>query len=140
MLPYHEYSLLFRSIIILKSTAVTRCFKLKKLFVVTVFAIFLGIIGSFFYFSSEREVKQQKDSTVVSAEKEPSEKIPASQKYCVKEYKGNIAVFESGSDMPFKTTSVSVSELPPEDRKLLEEGIVVSSEKDLSTIMEDYCS
>lgn len=112
---------------------------MKKLFVATVFVMFLGIIGSFFYFSSEREVNQ-KDFSVVSAEKEPPEKIPPAQKYCVKEYKGNIAVFESGSDMPLKTTSVSVSELPPEDRKLLEKGIMVSGEKDLSIIMEDYCS
>lgn len=116
-----------------------RCFKLKKLFVVTVFFVFLGIIGSFFYFSSEREVKQ-KNSYVASAQKEPSEEIPISQKYCVKEYKGNIAVFESGNDMPFKTTGISVSELPPEDRKLLEKGIIVLNEKDLNTIMEDYCS
>lgn len=101
--------------------------------------MFLGIIGSFFYFSSERKTKE-KDSSVVLAEKEPSNEIPTSQKYCVKEYKGNIAVFESGSDMPFKTTSVSVSELPPEDRKLLEKGIIVSGEKDLNIIMEDYCS
>ncbi len=139
MFRYGEYSVFFQPIIILKIKSVTRCFGLKKLFIATVFVIFLGIIGSFFYFSSEREVKP-KDSSVVSAEKEPPEKIPSAQKYCVKEYKGNIAVFESGSDMPLKTTGVSVSELPPEDRKLLEKGIMVSGEKDLNIIMEDYCS
>ena len=61
-------------------------------------------------------------------------------KYEVKEYCGNIAIFQCGSSSPVKTTSICVSELPKADREMLKKGIKASTEEELSTLLEDYCS
>lgn len=62
------------------------------------------------------------------------------QNYRLKEYEGNIAVFKEGSNLPIKTTSISVKELPQADRDMLKEGINASSEEELSALLEDYGS
>lgn len=70
-----------------------------------------------------------------SLENEP-EKIT----YLVKNYNGKIAVFEKGQNKPFKITSVNIDDLPDADKKILAKGIEAESQKQLSTILEDYCS
>lgn len=60
--------------------------------------------------------------------------------YIVKDYNGNIAVFESDKDAPFRITEVRVSELPSADKALLEKGIQASTQEELNRILEDYCS
>ena len=60
-------------------------------------------------------------------------------KYEIKEYCGNIAIFECGNSSPMKTTSISVSEIPTADREMLKKGIKASNEDELSTLLEDYC-
>ena len=65
---------------------------------------------------------------------------PKNAKYQIREFEGNIAIFKSGTQMPYKTTSISVNDLPQKDREILKNGIEASSEEELSTILEDYCS
>lgn len=60
--------------------------------------------------------------------------------FTIKEYNGNVAVFESGKVLPIETTETMVDDLPAADRELLKKGIIVSSKKELSRILEDYCS
>jgi hypothetical protein len=60
--------------------------------------------------------------------------------YVVKEYNGNIAIFEENSDVPFKVTDIRLCELPEGDKKLLSKGIPASSSQELNCILEDYCS
>ncbi len=60
--------------------------------------------------------------------------------YTIKDYKGNIAVFEQGKEAPFRNTGIIINELPPADRSLLEKGINVSNQEELNLVLEDYCS
>ena len=66
--------------------------------------------------------------------------LPKNSKYQIREYEGNIAIFKPGTQMPYKTTSISVNDLPQKDREILKTGIEASSEEELSAILEDYCS
>lgn len=60
--------------------------------------------------------------------------------YIVKDYGGNIAVFEEGKDKPFRITDVPVDELPDADKELLEKGLTANNQEELNLILEDYCS
>lgn len=60
--------------------------------------------------------------------------------YELKEYEGNIAIFKSNEKSPYKITSILIKELPEKDREILKKGIKVSSENELNTLLEDYCS
>ena len=55
-------------------------------------------------------------------------------------YKGYIALFEEGSTEPKQIFPNQVSTLPEEDRKALEEGIIVRSQYRLQQLLEDYLS
>lgn len=55
-------------------------------------------------------------------------------------YKGYIALFEEGSSEPRQIFPNQVSTLPEEDRKALEEGILVRSQYRLQQLLEDYLS
>ncbi len=60
-------------------------------------------------------------------------------KYIVKEYQGLVAVFVPDSpDVPQKLLDARVSALPKADRNMLEEGILVYSDEELSRLLEDY--
>lgn len=60
--------------------------------------------------------------------------------YIVKDYNGKIAVFENGSDTPFRITDTYTKNLPQEDKMLLSEGIYIDNDKDLALLLADYCS
>ena len=55
-------------------------------------------------------------------------------------YKGYIALFEEGSTEPKQIFPNQVSTLPEEDRKALEEGILIRSRYRLEQLLEDYLS
>lgn len=76
----------------------------------------------------------------VCAKEEKEKSYKSGSTYCVKEYKGNIAVFEQSKEKPFKITNIAVDELPTEDQKLLKKGIEVSGQEELNNLIEDYCS
>ena len=65
---------------------------------------------------------------------EPDEKI-----WIVREYRGQIGIF-SEDDTLVRTINVYIKTLPETDRILLKEGIRVTSERQLYSIIEDYSS
>lgn len=61
--------------------------------------------------------------------------------YYLKDYNGKIAVYEEGSETPFKVTEAEVSALPVLDQKQLkDEGIKAQGKKELDRLLQDYCS
>ena len=54
---------------------------------------------------------------------------------------GRIAVYEEGSETPFKVTESEVSALPVLDQKQLKgEGIKAQGKRELDRLLQDYCS
>lgn len=65
---------------------------------------------------------------------------PKKPGYLIKEYKGNIAVFENGEDKPFRVTDIEVKNLPEADQKELKGGVEAPNDDKLQTLLEDYLS
>ena len=59
--------------------------------------------------------------------------------WIVREYEGQIGVFTEDGKL-VKTLNVYTKTLPETDRRLLKEGIRVTSERQLYSILEDYSS
>lgn len=78
-----------------------------------------------------------KNSTASNIE---SETPNTSLSYIVKDFNGNIAVFEENAEKPFKVTEVCTNTLPKVDQERLLEGIVVNTQIELNTLLEDLCS
>lgn len=127
---------------------------MKKIFMftATTLAFFLIIVAIFWLlpqkddndYASLNEKPQttnsENTSHVCAKEEEKGKKIKENTLYCIKEYKGNIAVFENSKEKPFRITNIAVDELPTEDQKLLKQGIEVSNQEELNNLIEDYCS
>ncbi len=75
-----------------------------------------------------------------ASQKVEPETSDTSLSYIVKDFNGNIAVFENGSNTPFKVTEVCTNTLPKVDQERLAEGIIVHSQTELNTLLEDLCS
>ena len=60
--------------------------------------------------------------------------------YIVKDFNGNVAVYEANASVPFRVTEVSISTLPKVDQERLQEGIAVANQTELNTLLEDLCS
>ena len=101
------------------------------LIIVTVCIVFTGIIISTVVIPNIAKS---------SGPKPISEPIEKKITYVVKEYKGKIAVFEKGNEKPFKITQVNTADLPKTDKEILKNGIEVENQKELSSVLEDYCS
>lgn len=71
---------------------------------------------------------------------EPTPESCSSLTYVVKNFKGNVAVFEADAAEPFKITDVSINTLPYNDQNNLEKGITVNSKEELNSLLEDLCS
>ncbi len=76
----------------------------------------------------------------VEASSAPSSSSQTEERYTIREYQGNIAVFMEGVDRPFRITDVDVRTLPKMDQEQLSEGIEVTSTEELNRLLEDYCS
>ena len=127
---------------------------MKKVFMftATTLGLFVVIIVLFWLLSQKNynitDLKNEpsagnsgETSHVCAKEEEKKEKICKNgSTYCIKEYKGNIAVFEQSKEKPFRITNIAVDELPTEDQKLLKKGIEVSGQEELNNLIEDYCS
>lgn len=64
----------------------------------------------------------------------------ASNYYKISVYMNKLAVYKNNSTKPEKVYDVFVNTLPYEDRKALQNGIIVKNEQDLQSIIEDYTS
>ncbi len=126
---------------------------MKKIFMftATTLGFFVIIIALFWLLSQKNDNmtapktepttnKSEETSHVCAKEKEKEQIVSGGTTYCIKEYKGNIAVFEQSKEKPFKITNIAVDELPTEDQKLLKQGIEVSGQEELNNLIEDYCS
>ena len=119
----------------------------KTIISVTIFVL-IFIVGVYFITNysvpKENPVVPPATESVLSTEEEAKPQSSTAQSefkvYKVKNYNGNVAVFSSESYDPISVTSVAVEELPPVDQELLKKGIEVSSEEELITLLEDYCS
>lgn len=60
--------------------------------------------------------------------------------YVIKNYDGKVSVFEKGKSIPLRVTDTLTSKLPQQDQEILQNGIEVNSQKDVSNILEDFCS
>ena len=78
-----------------------------------------------------------KNTKVSNVEKETTSNIVT---YIVKDFNGNIAVYEMGSARPFKVTDVPISSMPKTDQDMLKNGIQVKGETELDSLLEDLCS
>lgn len=58
--------------------------------------------------------------------------------YIVREFEGNVAVFKTGSDLPFQVLDCKIKNLPPDAAEALATGIEVSGEDELQKIIEAY--
>ena len=80
--------------------------------------------------------KNSTSSQEIKTESSPNNSLS----YIVKDFNGNVAVFEENSSTPFKVTDVSTNTLPKVDQEKLIEGIVVKNQAELNTLLEDLCS
>lgn len=60
--------------------------------------------------------------------------------YYLKDYNGRLAVFSEGSESPFKITEVEIKTLPEYDQKTLRQGVKAHGQKELTRLLEDFCS
>ena len=104
---------------------------MKKLIILTTCFVAACIIFSFSILPNLNKAQANNTS-------EP--KVSSSLTYTVKNFNGNVAVFEAGSNKPFKVTEVQINTLPFDDQKNLEEGITVTSKEQLNSLLEDLCS
>lgn len=66
--------------------------------------------------------------------------VTNSDKYTVREYNGQIAVFENSKTVPTQILDTNIDYLPESDKKLLIKGIKAKSKAELKKIIEDYSS
>ena len=90
--------------------------------------------------TSSDETAQIEKSQVKAVENEDGHMPKQASGYVIKEYNGKVAVFESGSQKPFRATCTDVSDLPIADREILKSGIRVNNQDELNSVLEDYCS
>lgn len=57
--------------------------------------------------------------------------------YVVREYEGKLGVFRGESETPYRIIDFNVSLLSEYDREQLADGIVIGSEEELNTFIED---
>lgn len=60
--------------------------------------------------------------------------------YIVKDFNGNIAVFNSIDENPIKIIDIYTTNLPKADQEMLLKGITVKNQAELDTLLEDLCS
>lgn len=60
--------------------------------------------------------------------------------FLIGSYQGYVALWIPPAKEPEKVFPYSVASLPPEDQKLLEKGIPITSSGELHRLLEDYLS
>lgn len=68
----------------------------------------------------------------------PAENAPPAPLYTIREWQGQVAVFEGDMTYPKQIYDTPVSALPPEMRQRVADGVLVYSEEELSLLLEDY--
>lgn len=112
---------------------------MRKLLAITCCALFAcAIVISLSLPRPDQPAAQNKPNTQPTIE--PPSAPSNSLTYVVREFNGNIAVFEKGMQKPFQITHIEVTSLPELDQVILKEGIEAINQNELTSILEDYCS
>lgn len=123
--------------------------KRKLILILLVIFVFLSF-GSYKFLSPEKTTYEE-SSNISPAEiiqpvqaaqpnRQEPEDNPKKSGYIIKDYKGNIAVFENGENKPFRVTDIEVKNLPEADQKELKSGVEAPDNGKLQTLLEDYLS
>lgn len=67
-----------------------------------------------------------------------SNSVTVSYKYTVKDYNGKVAVFSYGSSYPIEILDCPLNSLPADEAARLFEGINITDESQLQTLIEAY--
>ena len=62
----------------------------------------------------------------------------ANYEYTVKDYKGRIAIFKYGKELPLEIFDIYTESLPKIDSARIKEGINIADENELQKIIEEY--
>ena len=86
--------------------------------------------------SSEQPAQSRQSLPQTSAAAKPE--VSSQAAYLVSEYEGNVAVFRQGEEKPFRTLDTPLSMLPQADQEMIREGIWVTNDAELLSLLEDY--
>ncbi len=70
----------------------------------------------------------------------PEEPSAAAPMYSIREYQGQLAIFEQGQETPLRIIDMDIALLPLYDQALLQSGIDAADEQELRRLLEDYTS
>jgi len=76
--------------------------------------------------------------TIKNNSKIEADNFTTAQVYIVKEFKGKIAVFQQGNDLPVHILDCIIKDLPPDAVQALTTGIEVNNINELQKIIEAY--
>jgi hypothetical protein len=99
----------------------------KKAILITLIFIFCTIFVIY-------NISKNKPNSI--ATKEITEAIH--YKYTIKDYKGRIAIFKYGKEVPLEIFDIYTDSLPNEDSYKIQKGLNVIDEKELQRLIEDY--
>lgn len=111
---------------------------MKKMILITaaLVLIFSAVSVSFSALSALKESQPSQ----TSLKEEKTENTQEKKLFLVKEYKGLVAVFEPGCELPVRITETSVNTLPKLDVINLSKGIEVEGREELEKLLKDFCS
>ena len=103
---------------------------MKKHIIILTFTIILCTISIIY------NLKKIKPTSVTT--KEITESF--NYQYTIKDYKGRIAIFKYGKELPLEIYEIYTDTLPITDSMKIQEGINFRDEKELQKAIEDYIS
>ncbi|MBQ4643708.1 MAG: BofC C-terminal domain-containing protein [Oscillospiraceae bacterium] len=109
---------------------------MEKTFAAAVAALLItgaAVLGLFAFFEEPEREAEIAEKTVSLSEPEP-------EKTVLGVFEGKLALFIGESPYPNIVYDFFVRNLPPEDQSRLFEGISVSSESELESLLEDFMS
>lgn len=62
----------------------------------------------------------------------------ANYEYTVKDYKGRIAIFKYGKELPLEIFDIYTDSLPKTDSLRIQKGVNITDEKELQKTIEEY--
>ena len=105
------------------SIIIKYCAVLAAVFSLTAGILWFGVIND-------------ENSTVVTTQ--PA--VSVEYKYYLGDYRGNLAVYNSGEDMPIEVFNIHTSSLPGPDYQKILQRIGARNEEELQLLIEEYTS
>lgn len=69
----------------------------------------------------------------------PHESVPLDcERYIIRTSDGRVMLYDSSGSEPIRELDISYNDLPPEDRALLDSGLLVEDRERLLALIEDY--